>query len=321
MLNRISIRQMEYFVATAESSSIIIASERIHVSSPSISAAIAHIESELQVQLFIRQHAKGLILTNVGEQVMKECQKILSQSQSLYALAANFSGSIRGPLRVGCFSAFAPMIYAEIINGFSELYKRVSLEFSVEDHGTLLDQLTRNQLDVALAYDLHIDDSLVSFEPLASLPAHALLSENHPLATAPAVTLEELSEHPMILLDMPYSNDYFISLFRAKQLNPNVVHTSKHVDIIRSMVANNIGYTILNVRPKVNFSLDGKRLVRKRISGDARPMKIGLVTAKKAVVNTVTQAFISRCRSYISNQYISGMGDSIFYDPHLKAGK
>ena len=54
MLNRISLRQMEYFVATAECGSIIIASEKIHVSSPSISAAIAHIESELQTQLFIR---------------------------------------------------------------------------------------------------------------------------------------------------------------------------------------------------------------------------------------------------------------------------
>ena len=59
MLNRISLRQIQYFVATAESGSIIIASEKIHVSSPSISAAIAHIESELQAQLFIRQHAKG----------------------------------------------------------------------------------------------------------------------------------------------------------------------------------------------------------------------------------------------------------------------
>ena len=80
MLNRISIRQMEYFVATAESSSIIIASERIHVSSPSISAAIAHIESELQVQLFIRQHAKGLILTNVGEQGMSKNPESVTKS-------------------------------------------------------------------------------------------------------------------------------------------------------------------------------------------------------------------------------------------------
>ncbi|EXC04534.1 bacterial regulatory helix-turn-helix, lysR family protein [Acinetobacter baumannii] len=318
MLNRISLRQMEYFVATAESGSIIIASEKIHVSSPSISAAIAHIESELQVQLFIRQHAKGLILTNIGEQVMKECQQILSQTGSLYSLAANFSGSIRGPLKLGCFTAFAPMLYAEIIHGFSNLYKSVDLDVCEGDQEILINGLLRNVLDVVLTYDLNIDENLLHFESLALLPPYALFSEEHPLAHAPAVTMEELAAYPMILLDMPYSNDYFISLFKNRNLNPQIIKTSKNSEVVRAMVANNIGYSILNVRPKINYSLDGKRLVRVRISGEQRPMHIGLVTAKNVVLNTVAQAFISRCRAFISDQYIPGMDAPHFYDPHIR---
>lgn len=318
MLNRISLRQMQYFVATAESGSIIIASEKIHVSSPSISAAIAHIESELQVQLFIRQHAKGLMLTNVGQKVMQECKLILSQASSLYALAADFSGSIRGPLKLGCFSAFSPMIYAEIIHGFTNLYKNVTLQLCEDDQQILLQSLGRNELDVVLTYDLNIDHDLIHFEPLAVLPPHVLVSEAHPLAKNAAVTLEELTNYPMVLLDMPYSNDYFISLFRQQKLSPQVAHSSRHVDVVRSMVANNLGYTILNVRPKNNYSLDGKRLVRLRLAGEQRPMQIGLATAKNANLNTVAQAFISRCRAFLSNQYIPGMGDAHFFDPHMK---
>ncbi|EJB8495728.1 TPA: LysR family transcriptional regulator [Acinetobacter baumannii] len=318
MLNRISLRQMQYFVATAESGSIIIASEKIHVSSPSISAAIAHIESELKVQLFIRQHAKGLILTNIGEKVMQECKFILSQANSLYSLAADFSGSIRGPLLLGCFTAFSPMIYAEIIHGFKNLYKQVTLDLCEDDQLVLLNSLARNELDVVLTYDLNIDHDLINFEPLAVLPPHVLVSEAHPLSKNIAVTLEELAELPMILLDMPFSNDYFISLFRNLKLSPKVAHSSRHVDVVRSMVANNLGYTILNVRPKNNFSLDGKRLVRLRIAGEHRPMQIGLATAKNAALNTVSQAFISRCRAFLSNQYIPGMADAHFFDPHIK---
>ncbi len=309
---------MQYFVATAESGSIIIASEKIHVSSPSISAAIAHIESELQVQLFIRQHAKGLMLTNVGEKVMQECKLILNQSSRLYALAADFSGSIRGPLKLGCFSAFSPMIYAEIIHGFTNLYKNVTLQLCEDDQQILLQNLSRNELDVVLTYDLNIDHDFIHFEPLAVLPPHVLVSEAHPLAKNAAVTLEELANYPMVLLDMPYSNDYFISLFRQQKLSPQVAHSSRHVDVVRSMVANNLGYTILNVRPKNNYSLDGKRLVRLRIAGEHRPMQIGLATAKNANLNTVAQAFISRCRAFLSNQYIPGMGDAHFFDPHIK---
>ena len=318
MLNRISLRQMQYFVATAECGSIIIASEQIHVSSPSISAAIAHIESELQVQLFIRQHAKGLSVTAIGEKIMQECKFILSQAGSLYSLAADFSGSIRRPLKLGCFSAFSPMIYAEITHGFTNLYKSVNLELCEDDQQVLLSRLVRNELDVVLTYDLNIDHDLVNFESLAVLPPHVLVSEAHPLSKNVAVTLEELAEHPMVLLDMPYSNDYFISLFRQQKLSPKVEHSSRHVDVVRSMVANNLGYTILNVRPKNNYSLDGKRLVRLRIAGEHRPMKIGLATAKNANLNTVSQAFISRCKAFLSDQYIPGMGDAHFFDPHVR---
>jgi DNA-binding transcriptional LysR family regulator len=318
VLNRISLRQMEYFVATAECGSIIIASEKIHVSSPSISAAIAHIESELQTQLFIRQHAKGLIPTAVGKNVMLECKHILNQASGLYSLAAEFSGSIRGPLKLGCFPAFAPMVYADIIHGFSNLYKQVSLDLYEDDQQALLSSLIRNDLDVALTYDLNIDEHLIHFESLTKLPPHALVSEEHPLAASPAVTLEELSQYPMILLDMPYSNEYFLSLFRTQNLNPNVVRSSKNIDVVRSMVANNIGYTILNVRPKNNYSLDGKRLIRIRIADEHRPMHIGIATPKNVPTNIVVQAFISRCKSFISDHFIPGMSSAHFYDPHIK---
>ena len=212
MLSRITLRQMEYFVTTAESGSIIIASEKIHISSPSISAAIAHMESELHAQLFIRQHAKGLLLTEIGEQVKNACKVILAQSSDLYSMSADFTGVMRGKIKVGCFSSFAPFIYAEIIHGFSHLYSQVDLEAVIDDHHNLLQELNQNTIDLALLYDLHIDENLINFTPLADLPPYVLLAKSHPLAKNTAVTLEELTEYPMILLDMPYSNDYFLSL-------------------------------------------------------------------------------------------------------------
>ena len=321
MLSRITLRQMEYFVTTADSGSIIIASEKIHISSPSISAAIAHMEEELHVQLFIRQHAKGLLLTEIGEQVKDACKVILAQSSDLYSMSADFTGIMRGKIKVGCFSAFAPFVYAEIIHGFANLYKQVDVEAVIDDHQNLTQELTKNTLDLALLYDLHIDENVINFTPLADLPPYVLLSETHPLAKHKAVTLEELAEYPMILLDMPYSNDYFLSLFRKNNLKPNIIDTCKYVDVIRSMVGNNIGYTILNVRPKSNLSNDGKKLVMVRISGDMRPMKIGIATPKNATLTNVQQAFSSRCQAFISNQYIPGMSVSYFSEAHIKNQK
>lgn len=308
---------MEYFVATAESGSIINASEKIHVSSPSISAAISHIESELQVQLFVRKHAKGLELTPIGEEIMQACQKIIGQTGSLYHLAADYSGTIRGPLRLGIFHAFAPMVFAELVYGFNKLYSQVDVQFYEQDHQQLLDRLISHDIDVALTYDLHIDESVIHFEPLASLPPHVVMSENHPLAHAPAITLEELVDYPMVLLDLPYSNDYFLSLFHKAGLKPNVAYTAKSTDVLRAMVANGMGYTILNVRPKSDRALDGKRLCRVRLAGDNRPMIMGISTALNATPNNVVSAFSSRCRAYVSEQYIPGMAATHFFDPHI----
>lgn len=56
-----TLRQIEYFVAVAELGSIALAAERLHISSPSISTAILQLERTFGLQLFIRQHAPGLL--------------------------------------------------------------------------------------------------------------------------------------------------------------------------------------------------------------------------------------------------------------------
>lgn len=56
---RFTLRQLEYFVTAGESGSIAAASQKLNVSSPSISAAISQLEAELGLSLFVRQHAQG----------------------------------------------------------------------------------------------------------------------------------------------------------------------------------------------------------------------------------------------------------------------
>ena len=60
MPSRFTLRQLEYFKAVGELGSIAQASEKVNVSSPSISAAINQLEQEFGLPLFVRQHAQGL---------------------------------------------------------------------------------------------------------------------------------------------------------------------------------------------------------------------------------------------------------------------
>src|SRR5262245_43545506 len=115
---RYTFRQLEYFIAAAETGSIALASERVNISPSSISTAVAHLEHELGVQLFVRVHAQGLALTPTGRTLLPEAKRILDQAESLYVLASEVSGLIRGRLIVGCFVTLAPMVLPELTRTF-----------------------------------------------------------------------------------------------------------------------------------------------------------------------------------------------------------
>ena len=303
---RYTLRQLEYFIAAGETGSITLASERVHISQPSISTAISHLEQELGVQLFLRHHAQGLSLTPAGRNVLFEAKKIITQAEGLYACASEAHGQIRGTLSFGCMVTLAPMLAPELAYSFTKAYPATRLRHVEGNQQELLEGLRRSEVDIALTYDLQIPSD-IHFHPLARLPPHVLLNEAHPLARHSALTLQELESEPLILLDLPLSREYFLSLFIKEGLNPNIVTRSAHQEVIRTMVANGHGYTLFNVRPRSDVALDGRKVVRVRLAGDHRPMIVGTATLKTLAQTQLVRAFETHCQAFVSDSYISGM--------------
>ena len=107
---RFTLRQLEYLVAVGECGSIVLGAERVNVSSPSISTAIAQLEQDLGLQLFVRRHAQGLSLTDAGRRMVAEAQSVLAAAGRMTDLASEITGSLRGPLTVGCLQTVAQML-------------------------------------------------------------------------------------------------------------------------------------------------------------------------------------------------------------------
>jgi DNA-binding transcriptional LysR family regulator len=301
-----TLRQLEYFIAAGETGSITLASERIHISQPSISTAISHLEKEFGVRLFIRHHAQGLSLTPAGRDLLREAKNLIAQAEGLYTLASETTGKVRGPLSLGCMVTLAPMLVPELAQSFQTAFPATQVRHIEGNQEQLLEGLRRAEVDVAIAYDLNTPEDIL-FKPLASLPPHVLVSEAHPFARQAAVSLRELESEPMILLDLPLSREYFLSLFHSAGLQPRVVARSGHQEVVRTMVANGCGYSIFNVRPRSNHALDGRKLVRVRLTDTHRPMIIGTATLKHLRQSRLVEAFETHCRSFISEAYIPGM--------------
>ncbi|WP_250645226.1 LysR family transcriptional regulator [Acinetobacter ihumii] len=290
-------------MSTAQHGSIIVASEKIHVSPPSISAAISHIESELKVKLFIRQHARGLLLTHIGEKILKECLFILGQTYSLYTLASEYFGSTQRSLHIGCHHVLTPLIYSDIVHEFKLLHQDEEICLIDGHHDELMNALLSNKVDMVITSHLEIDHDLICFEPIVTLPPQILVSEHHPLAKMNTVTLQELTQFPMILHDSPYYMDYCTELFKQHNLLPNIKETYKNYDLVRTMVANGWGYSMTNLRHKLEHTLDGKKLVRLALEGDHAPVSIGLATLSGVNTNEAIENFKRFCHDFISDYY------------------
>jgi DNA-binding transcriptional LysR family regulator len=303
---RFTLRQLLYFVAAGETRSVKLAAERLNISQPSISTAIAQIEEEFDLQLFVRHHAQGLSLTPAGERFLQAAKTLLDQTEELHNVADEVAGSISGPLNVGSFRTYAPLIISEVCKSFLDQYPRVKLHVSEGDEAQLIARLRKAEISIAITYSQHIPEDIV-FEPLAELPTYALLPADHPLAAKGPVQLSALAELPFILLDLPLSREYFMSIFMREKLTPNILTRSEYPESVRSYVASGFGYSLLTARPLNKAALNGKPLAYVKLAGDYPPMVLGMAMLKGLRKTSVMQAFEIHCRKLISTNHMPGM--------------
>lgn len=301
---RFTLKQLSYFVAAGEAKSITIASERVHISQPSISSAISQLEAEFDVQLFFRHHAQGLSLTPAGERFLAAARDLLREARGLTDLANEITSMIAGPLRVGAFRTFAPLILPDLCFQFSKAHPKVTLEMFEGDEADLVARVRNAELDVALTYEQKGVD--LHFEPLASLPTYVLLPADHELAQNGRLSLQELEGQPFVLLDLPVSKEYFFSLFAKSGFSADIVARSEHPDTVRSYVGAGLGFSLLTARPQNRASLNGKELAYIELDDDFPPMKLGMITAKNIRKTLAVMAFEEHSRRNISTQRMIG---------------
>ncbi len=301
-----TLKQLAYFVAAGEAGSILRAAENIHVSQPSISNAITHLEDVFQVQLFIRHHAQGMSLTTAGQQIMDKAKGLLRDADELRSFAGRLSDQIFGSINIGCFVPLAPIVTPELCHGFMQSHRGVEVNVSEGNQAELLARLKTGAIDVALTYDLQLE-SEIAFTPLAELKPYVLLAADHPLAGRASLSLHSLAEDKFILLDLPLSDTYFMSLFTSHRVKPRIYARTRHIEVQRGLVARGYGFSLANVRPLNTRSLDGSKLKYIPLAGVNPGLTLGIATLANLRKTLIVDEFSEFCRAQISSEHIPGM--------------
>lgn len=290
-----TLRQLEYFVAVAEAGSITRAATKVHLSQSAMSTAITDLEAALGVQLVMRHHAKGVTLTPAGAEVLLAGRQLLAAAAELRDVAHGLGSSVSGTLEIGCFEVVAPYLLPALLARAAVELPDLQLRPAEVDLADLVDGVAAGRFELGIGYDL-VADARLTTTPLFTLPPYVLVGGSHALAAASSVTLAELADEPMALLDLPHSRDYFRKVFDAVGVVPRVDYRSTSVETCRALVGRGLAYTVLNLHSAVPMSLDGYPLAAIEVSDAVPGLAVVLMSPANATMTRRADAVAQLCR-------------------------
>ncbi|MEI8056377.1 MAG: LysR substrate-binding domain-containing protein [Actinomycetes bacterium] len=201
----------------------------------------------------------------------------------------------------GCFSTLAPYLVPRMLALHTTAHPEVDVRVLEGDQSQLVHHLAVGEADFLLTYVDDLPDTL-DIEVIADVPPYVLLPALHPLAHQATVSLRDLVDEPMILLDVPPSRTYFPSLFAHLGLTPQIAYRSRSFEMVRSMVGNGMGFTILGTKPASSTTYDGRAVITRPLSDDLPPSRIALVKRRdSARLSDATETFINRLRQELGS--------------------
>src|SRR5699024_9542770 len=264
-MNRLTLRQLEYFLAVAETQSITKAAERSYVSQAAVSTAMTELERILGVTLTIRRPSKGVVLTAEGRAILPDVRAILDQTDQLTACAFQVRQQLSGPLHIGCFRTLSMHVIPHLVEWFAAHYPDVDLVFDEGNAPEIQDKMLAGQLSACLIYEAQAAPGCKT----VLLQEHrrlVILSATHPLAEEPEVTLAQLVQYAAVLLDETPALERTLNEFRMRSLEPRILLRTRSVQTAQNIVGRGLAYGLLMHPP--TRSPEGQPLVALPISDE-----------------------------------------------------
>ncbi|MEZ5876479.1 MAG: hydrogen peroxide-inducible genes activator [Tepidamorphaceae bacterium] len=195
----LSIRQIEYLVALADSRHFRRAAEHCGVSQPTLSAQLKALETQLGAQLVERVRS-GVVFTPLGEQVLGIARRILLDAQEIRDLALSFGKGLGGTVRLGLPPSIGPYLLAKMLPNLHREYPELRIFVREEIPQTLPRSLQAGRYEVLIT-PLPIKGADIHTRALFREPLYVAMASDHPLAQKPAIERSDLYGESIMTLE------------------------------------------------------------------------------------------------------------------------
>jgi len=289
------LQHLRYFVAVAETGNFTRASERCHVSQPSLSQQIINLEKELQHKLFHRLGRKA-ILSEAGTVFLERARRILFEVDDSKRELQD-SPALERKITVGAITTLAPYLMPQLLALCRTRLPHLQVNLREDFRPDLTKAVLDGELDLAIV-SLPVKDPRISVETLFTETLMLVVGKPHPLASKPEVTIEDLVDQNFILLGTGSSLASQIQRFCGDHnFEPKIGYRCAQVATVKALVALGVGISIL---PQVALAAeDRSKLIVKSLAGRTATREIGIIRHMQRYQSLGAEQFIGLVREHV----------------------
>jgi len=192
-----TLKQLEVFVAVADTSSFSRGAEKACITQSTASQHIQGLEEELGIRLFDRGRG-GALLTEAGKLFYARARKILSECDESRSAVRRFLGMEDVVLKVGASNIPGTCLIPAALGRFQAECPRVRLEVSQGDSRSVVQQLVAEDIELGFIGGRYEDDR-VHFEEMGEDTIVCAVSRDRGDASKKSLSQAELCKVPLIV--------------------------------------------------------------------------------------------------------------------------
>ena len=236
--------KLRVFHAVAQAGSFTHAADLLNLSQSAVSRQISALEDSLGVSLFHR-HARGLILTEQGDLLVKTVQDVFAKLNSVEDMLTETKDNPQGRLRVTTTVAFGSVWLTSRLKDFIHAYPKIEVSLRLDEHDL---DLAMRQADVAIRFHEPKEPDLIQ-RHLGSLKVMLFAAPEYLAARGTPKTFEDLAQHDVVIYGdgvQPFvSVNWIVDELERRNMTSNAVLRVNNIYGIYRAVKSGIGIAML----------------------------------------------------------------------------
>lgn len=289
------IQQLQYVIKIVETGSMNEAAKQLYITQPSLSNAVRNLETEMGIQIFIR-NPKGITLTKDGMEFLSYARQILEQTALL-------EERYKGDNTSRELFSVSSQHYAFVVNAFVALFNGTDMtqyELFLRETRTweIIDDVKNFRSEIGVLFlnsynkdvltKLFDDNSLIATTLFTTTP-HIFVSKSNPLANRKKLSMKDLEDYPYLSYDQGLHNSFYFSEEMMSQIpHPKSIVVSDRATLFNLMIGLD-GYTVAT--GILNSKLNGDEIVAIPLDVDD-VIDIVYIRHDKANLSKMGQKFI-----------------------------